>query len=274
MIKTMLTGQTRSVVVPRSLLRRAPLYLHLALAHSFHDWILQPRTVRGGEFRERCEQAKIRRIGFLRHGNTLPSETGHDFDRLLSDKGREQAAEAGRSFGANLQPFYPQLLVSPAPRTQETAQIFLSSAGVTDPVQLTPVPCLYDGTMQPEGSAIFQKIGYAPLRDYTDNKDENDRVTMRRLLGKYSSDTAQAIMNVLQDLPVCCDGNTMTLWIVAHAIYLPSAALGVAVLANCNDNESLNMILSTVTREAEGYLVNLDDAKVEYLERPSSAETF
>jgi broad specificity phosphatase PhoE len=245
----------------------------LALAHSFHDWILQPRTVEGDEFRERCEQAKIRRIGFLRHGNTLPGETGKDFDRLLSDKGNEQAAEAGSSFGANLLPFYPRLLVSPAPRTLETAKIFLSSAGADDVVQLTPVSCLYDGAMQPEGSAIFRKIGYAPLRNYTDNEDENDRVTMRRLLGKYSSDAAQAIMNVLQDVSVRSDGNATTLWIVAHAIYLPSAALGVAVLAKCNDDESLNMVLSTVTREAEGYLVNLDDAKVEYLERPSSAKT-
>ena len=40
---------------------------------------------------------------------------------------------------------------------------------------------IYDGTMQPGGSAVFQRIGYAPLREYREDSAE-----MRELLDKYA----------------------------------------------------------------------------------------
>ena len=268
--------------IPKSLLRRTSLCcLNLACAHAFHDWILQQQPnaiIRSDEFLGLLRQSSVSRIGFLRHGNTLPSETGKkDFDRLLSDKGRDQVKEAGRSFGAGLMPFFPYLLVSPSPRTVETAEIFLNAAGVTDgDVRLKPVPSLYDGTVQPEGSAVFRKIGYAPLRDYVGEDGDDvtgDRATMRKLLSEYATDVVQAIVELLRDkngisgaqMGRRSDEGT-TLWIVSHAIYLPSAVLGVALLAHC-DAASLDVVLSTSTREAEGYLVSIKEASVQYLSR-------
>jgi hypothetical protein len=49
---------------------------------------------------------------------------------------------------------------------------------------------------------------------------------------------------------------------VAHAIYLPAAALGVAVLANCND---VDITLTTETQEGDGYLIDLSRSCVEYI---------
>jgi broad specificity phosphatase PhoE len=256
-----------------------PLYLNLALVHSFHDLVGKTCAPFREDFLDLAKKANIRRVGFLRHGNTLPSETGVDFDRLLSDKGREHAKEAGSSFGKDLAPFYHHLLLSPAPRTTETAQIFLQAANVADSnVTLKPVSCLYDGTMQPEGSAIFRKIGYAPLREYVENENAADRATMWALLSVYAQDTVQAMVKVLRDdyqqgsTPPSNSSAAATVWIVGHAIYLPCAALGVASLANC-DEASRDLILSTVTQEAEGYLLDLEKSTVQYLQRPGSKKT-
>lgn len=126
--------------------------------NGFHDWVA-PNLVRN--LLEATQAAQVARLGFLRHGNTLPSESGNDFERPLSEKGRKQALEAGQSFGKQLQPFHPFVLVSPAPRTMETAALFLKCTD--ESVSLLPLPILYDGTMQPGGSTVFRKIGYAPL---------------------------------------------------------------------------------------------------------------
>jgi hypothetical protein len=61
--------------------------------------------------------------------------------------------------------------------------------------------------------------------------------------------------------------NRTTLCFVGHAIYLPAAALGVATLAGCSD-AAKDMILSSTTREAEGYLIDLERSSAEYLSRP------
>jgi len=67
-------------------------------------------------------------------------------------------------------------------------------------VKLKPAAVLYDGTMQPEGSAIFRKIGYAPLRDYVDNENQADRASMRRLLSSYTLSTVQAMIEPMQSI--------------------------------------------------------------------------
>jgi hypothetical protein len=74
------------------------------------------------------ENANIGRVLFLRHWNTAPSTTGIDFDRILSCEGRDQAKQSALKFGIHLNPFYPSVLVSPAPRTVESAKIFLSNS--------------------------------------------------------------------------------------------------------------------------------------------------
>jgi hypothetical protein len=54
-----------------------------------------------------------------------------------------------------------------------------------------------------------------------------------------------------------------------HAIYLPAAALAVASLADC-DKDAIEILLSTSTQEAEGYLIDLETSKIQYLARPTT----
>ena len=86
----------------------------------------------------------------------------------LTDQGRKQVVSAGDSFGKELLPSYHKLLASPAPRTMETAALFVQAACssghgrhdvmANSEVEIQPIQGLYDGTMQPEGSRLFQKI--------------------------------------------------------------------------------------------------------------------
>ena len=214
--------------------------------------------------------AGIQRVGFLRHGKTAPAENGNDFERQLTDIGREQALEAGASFGKEQRPFFPTILVSPAPRTMETAKLFCKAAGEEE-YQFSFPPVLYDGTMQPEGSKLFRKIGYAPLKDYLDAEGENDRQVARIVLGEYAHNVAQVMMESVRNTPKReIRNDATTLWMVGHAIYLPSAALGVASLLHC-DESGKNVILSTNTVEAEGYLIDALGQSVSYLTRPSNS---
>jgi len=240
---------------------------------------------------EQTQQCGISHIGFLRHGQTGPKSPGQgDWERQLTAVGRQQVQTAGTSFGRDLTPSFSFLLSSAAPRTLETARIFLQSAGETEAilpphaaVQIVPCHSLYDGTMQPQGSALFQKLGYAPLRDYLWQQENNscrgpndgeDQSTARQLLGGYAHTVLQEILNVTNIVDdnknpnpsvANVDGPSV-LWIVAHAVYLPAAALGVAWVLMEGDEDtttkdptasSLDVILSTNTKEAEGYLIHL-----------------
>jgi hypothetical protein len=220
-------------------------------------------------FASTLENAGIKRVAFLRHGKTAPAENGIDFERQLTDIGRQQASEAGASFGKEQRPFFPTMLVSPAPRTLETAQLFCEAAKESE-YQFSCPPVLYDGTMQPEGSKLFQKIGYTPLRSYLDAQDDTDRETARSILGAYAHKVAQVIIQSIENTPEReINNDATTLWIVGHAIYLPAAALGVASLLNCSEIGK-EVILSTNTVEAEAYLLDTSDGSVSYLARPSN----
>lgn len=246
------------------------------LSLALHDWLLLGKggAVSPDVFLSSAAKAGVTKIAFLRHGKTAPKpKDGVDFDRQLTDEGRSQAMEAGSSFGKQLKPFYPHLLVSPAPRTMETAALFLEAASVplsSDTIR--PIQPLYDGTMQPKGSQLFQKIGYAPLRDYVDSSDPDDRDISRTLLGMYADTVATAMSETLQQDTSTAGtrkGENLTLWMVGHAIYLPAAALGVASIADCCE-AGMETILSTNTKEAEGYIIDLEKSEASYLARPSS----
>jgi len=249
----------------KRVLKRTPLFMNLAFS-SFHDSLQgSPTSKKCEDLLNKARSAGVSKIAFLRHGKTAPKpEKGVDFDRLLTDEGREQARSAGKSFGLHLKPFFPTFLVSPAPRTVETAELFLEAADATTSVNLTKVQILYDGTMQPEGSKLFQKIGYAPLKDYLDSDDLNDKAAARSVLGAYAHAVAETVLDTVEQLD--CNKQGTTLFIVGHAIYLPAAALGIASLVNCDD-ASKDVILSTNTREAEGYLISLDESTAKYLSR-------
>lgn len=215
----------------------------------------------------------VSKIFFLRHGQTAKSETGVDFDRYLTENGREQSRIAGESYGKEmLLPLFPRALVSPATRTVETAEIFLQAAMGHDTcsqVEVVRIQGLYDNTMQPADSKLFAKIGYAPLRDYLDAPDEYDRQVARDLLSKYAASAIDAIHSeIVQKSEKSMYSSTLL--VVAHAIYLPAAALGVAsAIVGTKGEETTEVTLTTNTQEAEGYLIDLESNKVLYLSRPS-----
>ena len=258
---------------------------------AFHDLLPCPTDwkVPTHSFGDKLKEIGISKIFFLRHGQTGKSDTG-DFDRILTDKGREQARVAGSSFGKEtLMPIFPKVLVSPAPRTVETARLFLKAATAaaadddtaecneSSPFDLVPVQDLYDKTMQPDGSKLFAKIGYAPLLDYLEASDDYDRGVARDLLGKYATVAVDAIYNEVLDKKnenVSSRQTTSigpcTLLVVAHAIYLPAATLGLASVVGCNSSSDLQIPLSMNTQEAEGYLIDLSSRTLAYISRPTT----
>jgi hypothetical protein len=248
--------------------------LALAFSARFHEWLLPHATVPCSDshgFSLALAKAGVGRIAFLRHGETAKSE-GIDFDRVLTTAGREQAREAGSSFGKDLTPWHQTLLVSPAPRTVETARLFMESAGEAN-IQVRNDALLYDGTMQPNGSLLFRKIGYAGLETYLNCEDDGDREVARTVLGSYAHSVAHVIRDMLEkDIAEDDHGankNATTLWIIGHAIYLPAIALGVASILGCQE-PGTNLILSTNTVEAEGYLVDVAASTVSLLQRPTN----
>mmetsp|Transcript_8274 Transcript_8274/g.13694 ORF Transcript_8274/g.13694 Transcript_8274/m.13694 type:complete len:277 (+) Transcript_8274:95-925(+) len=268
------------------------LLLSLSARTALHEWLPSPtRSVVSQQhvpsslerFVSTLERAGISRVAFLRHGNA-PSLSLDciDLDRTLSQTGKEQAIASGKSFGKqDLLPFYSTVLASPSPRTLDTARLFLEAAGSGAAENNTKVlaePVLYDGTMQPGGSALFKKIGYAALRDYLDNpNNENDRNLARSLIGGYAHDVIQIMMKVVEeetaptsqllDSTTTASSGDTTLLMVGHALYLPAVALGVASLVGCR-LEDQDLILNDMTKEAEGYLVDLSSSSASVLSRP------
>ena len=234
-----------------------------------HPWL--PGKSKRGDIDKLVDSAQsvnISKFAFLRHGNTAPSRNGIDFDRILTDPlGKEQALEAGESFGKQkLLPIHRHVLVSPAPRTVETAQLFLEAAGVECELRLCQ--SLYDGTMQPKGSALFRQLGYAPLKKYLNHEDEEFRSDARAVLGAYAHSFLDSAMDFIEKDGGTSTDQSTTMLMVGHAIYLPSAALGLASLVP--DCKGIDLILSCNTKEAEGYLIDIKEKQVTLLERPSN----
>ena len=250
---------------------RTSQLLFATLATSVDKLLPGIPTTKRGLLLSLLDGAKIQRLFFLRHGKTGPAPKGGvDFDRQLVDEGKNQARKSGSVFGQTLKPFYPIALVSPAPRTAETAELFLEASGSGGgSTFLLPVPILYDGTMQPKGKGPFQKLGYSPLRDYIQNEDDQLREDSRQVLGEYASNVVEATIDALiqdnqSDSRVVKESSTLL--IVGHAIYLPAAALAFASLI-CEKDDMLDVIMDRNTAEAEGYLLDVRKKRIEYLSR-------
>ena len=240
--RLLLTLQSGAALLPRRTQRRT----------LFYGWV--GFTGEGASALADAVKATDVRIAYLRHGNTEPNEV--DFDRMLTKKGRWQAVAAAKSYGLSLRPFLPTALSSEAPRAVETARIFLEDAGRD--VELVTDRSLYDGTMQPEGSAVFREIGYAPLDFYLKDGRAN------AVLGDYAETAAARVAATLAGFGQW--SRRRTLVVVGHAIYLPAAALFAAEALGC-DQKGRSQILGCDTQEAEGYLVE-PDGSVSLLRRP------
>ena len=190
-------------------------------------------------------------VAFLRHGNT--GKAASDMLRQLTELGREQARESGAAFGRELLPLAPTALSSPAPRCNETLRLFLDAAGAAPEVRF--VAELYDGTIQPGGSAAFAELGYAPLRDY-------HAAGHRETFEAYAASAAEAIEAAVRE------SRDDTLLVCAHAVYIPSAALFVAEALGAS-RAGVDAILDCNTQEAEGYLItHAGDVSLLTRERP------
>ena len=115
-----------------------------------------------------------------------------------------------------------------------------------------PRPPPQDGAFQPGGSAAFEALGYAPLRDY-------HAAGHRAPFDDYARDAAAAVAAAVE----AASADNATVIVCAHAVYLPAAALFVAEALGAADADR---ILDCDTREAEGYLVT-HDGEVALLER-------
>jgi hypothetical protein len=240
------------------------------------------------EIRSTFLESGITKVAFIRHGNTSPASV--DFERTLTEVGRTQANIAGASYGTKLHPFSDEAICSSAPRCVETANIFLESLAETLVQQqqqqdlsmseesnipkLSLQSQLYDGTMQPEGSRLFNEIGYAPIRSYLANKNLDDADAAKVVLGKYASSSLDIMYDLAQEgkklvIPKERDiGRTLLFF--AHAVYLPSAALSLAAALDCYDG--LDLILDTNTKEAEGYCIDIFNENVSLLCLPTSGD--
>ena len=98
----------------------------------------------------------------MRHAAALPAAIGaSDFERPLSALGRKEAAQAARRLAAEgLR--VDRILVSPARRTSETAQIVATELSL-DPEALVEVPALYAATPDAIRTAIAQGHGGADV---------------------------------------------------------------------------------------------------------------
>ncbi|KAL7494489.1 hypothetical protein ACHAWT_005380 [Skeletonema menzelii] len=224
-------------------------------------------------------ESGITKVAFIRHGNTAPASI--DFERKLTELGRSQSRAAGASYGIDLYPFCNEALCSSAPRCVETANLFLNSLAETmqqndeDEYALPKLSLqdnLYDGTMQPEGSRLFKKIGYAPVRSYLENENLDDAEAARIVLGNYARSSLDVMFGATskeRNSTATPDiGIDKTLLFFAHAIYLPSAALCLAAALDCSDG--IDFILDTNTNEAEGYCIDIDKENVSLLCRPKT----
>jgi len=85
----------------------------------------------------------MRRLLLIRHAKTEPSMGREDFERALTDRGRDDARRMAASLAARR--FIPEVLVhSGALRTKQTAEIFAS--GWPRRVELEEELALYDAT--------------------------------------------------------------------------------------------------------------------------------
>lgn len=261
-------------LIPSSQHSLLPLPIDAAAANTSNNHVpLAP-----SEIQKTFLESGINKVAFIRHGNTAPAS--NDFERALTELGRSQSRAAGASYGIALYPFNDEALCSSAPRCLETANLFLESMvetmqqqqdGVGEYVmpKLSLQSQLHDRAMQPAGSRLFAKTGYAPIRSYLENENLDDAETARVVLGGYARSSLDIMFDVVQNgrLQKPTTDIDKTLLFFAHAVYLPSAALCLAVALDCNDG--IDMILDTNTQEAEGYCIDVDNENVTLLCRPT-----
>jgi phosphohistidine phosphatase len=93
-------------------------------------------------------------LWLLRHGEAEPHDARPDFDRRLTDRGREQARNAGLALGA-LKVEVHLAFTSPKVRSRDTAKLACEGLGV-EPVEHEPLSEAFDAD---EALALMAAVG-------------------------------------------------------------------------------------------------------------------
>ena len=209
-------------------------------------------------------KARIDRVAFLRHGNCALARDGNNEDRPLSKLGRQQATQAGTSYCRTLIPFYSVTMHAPPRRAQETAKIILETS-MSDELHWSPTGGYGRAMEEKEELLRFSTLLHRPLRYHMHGNEKE-----RRRLAEYALDIAEIIYDSVTEEhanedPLDVRDETTTLLFVGDAIDVPTAALGIASLTKTMNGA--DCILSTITKEVEGYLIDLSDQEVTTLNR-------
>jgi hypothetical protein len=109
----------------------------------------------------------------------------------------------------------------------ESAEIFLSNLNAI--ANLVPIDVLYDGTMQPEGFKLFKQLGYAPLRDYIENENDECRIPSQEILGTYAISCVEAMIDTVSDPAQSNPDTVCTLMMVGHAVLSSCSCISCSV---------------------------------------------
>ena len=187
----------------------------------------------------------------IRHGNTAPNPI--DTQRTLTDKGREQAQAARKSYMKALpSPMASFALCSPAVRCLETAR------GVLGPEcpELIEINSIYDALLQPGAKGVFKKLSYAPLSDYLADGPETTAV-----LEEYATQVLNDVGDTVAARNSAPTPGRQTLCIFGHAVYSGAIAYLLATQRGLPVS-SLETILAYNMEEACAFRVGETEAQV------------
>ena len=140
----------------------------------------------------------------------------------------------------------PLVVCSSAGRCVDTSRLIFGAGA-----RLLPCATLYDGTMQPGASALFDKLGYAPLRPYHDEEGG------AALLQQYA-EQAFAQIALLLDGAAAEDAavDATSPWVICcHAIYTNQLCLALAEAMGL-PAAAAAVPLDTNLQEADGFFVS------------------
>lgn len=193
-------------------------------------------------------RAPSREIVLVRHGNTGSAAEvgGEDFKRVLSAQGRVQCETAVEAWLVALRRQHglrpdPLVVCSSAGRCIDTARLVFGAGA-----RLLPCAALYDGTMQPGASALFAKLGYAPLRPY--HEEEGGAALLEHYAEKAFAQMAPLLAGA--------DPAPAGPWVICcHAVYTNQLCLALAEAMGLPD-AAVAVPLDTNLQEVDGFLVS------------------
>lgn len=174
----------------------------------------------------------------LRHGQTGKAE--RDFDRRLTEEGVRQALARRESLG---HPTFDLVIASPAKRAADTAAIAADDSII---VILSELYASSDPADRATIEHLFDKLGYAPLREY-------HRAGGEDAFNRYAAAACEAIRKTTA---LCSYDKDPHILVVGHAVLINSIA---ATLFG----QDSDLILDANLGEVEGFRVMLNDKKAD-----------